>query len=232
MASIHTEQRETERVINEVFMRMAGATDEFEGYSHTHAARISRLADEVAKLFHMAQHDRHSLRIAALAHDLGEAAMERDYIKRDGELTEEERLDLYRHPVIGEQEAARSGADRASQLLVRWHHEWWNGAGYPDALRGEGIPMGARILRVCDSYAALTDARPYRPARSEQEARRHLTDWAGIEYDPRIVRAFLSLDQIAELKSHAKTESQSLESRVWSQETKTASQTLTPDSGL
>ncbi|HEV7844092.1 MAG TPA: HD domain-containing phosphohydrolase [Pyrinomonadaceae bacterium] len=212
MTSIYTEQREMERVITEVFMRMAAATDEFEGYSHTHAARISRLADEVAKLFHMAHHDRHSLRIAALAHDMGEAAMERDYIKRDGALTDEERLDLYRHPVIGEQEAARSGADRASQLLVRWYHEWWNGTGYPDALRGEGIPLGARILRVCDSYAALTDARPFRPARSEQEARRHLTDWAGIEYDPRIVRAFLSLDQIAELKSHAKKSLESPES--------------------
>jgi HD-GYP domain-containing protein (c-di-GMP phosphodiesterase class II) len=212
MASIQSEQRETERVITEVFMRLAAATDEFEGYGHTHAARIARLAEEVAKLFHMAHQDRHSLRIAALAHDLGEAAMERDYIKRDGALTEEERLDLYRHPVIGEQEAARSGADRASQLLVRWHQEWWNGSGYPDALRGEAIPLGARILRVCDSYASLTDARPYRPARSEAEARRHLTYWAGIEFDPRVVQAFLSLSQIAELKSHMKSSLESLES--------------------
>jgi HD-GYP domain-containing protein (c-di-GMP phosphodiesterase class II) len=204
MSSINREQRETERVLIEVFMRMATATDEFEGYSHTHAARIARLANDVAELFHMAHHDRHSLRIAALAHDLGEAAMERDYIKRDGPLTEEERLDLYRHPVIGEQEAARSGADRASQLLVRWHHEWWNGSGYPDALRGEEIPLGARILRVCDAYAALTDDRPYRTARTESEARRHLTDWAGIEFDPHVVRVFLSLGQVAELKSHAK----------------------------
>lgn len=212
MASIDMEQRETERVLTEVFMRLASAADEFEGYSHTHAARISRLADEVAKLFHMAQQDRHSLRIAALAHDLGEAAMERDYIKREGELTEEERLDLYRHPVIGEQEAARSGADRAAQLLVRWHHEWWNGDGYPDALRRGAIPLGARILRVCDSYAALTDARPFRPALAEEEARRYLTEWAGIEFDPGVVRAFLSLNHIAELKSYAKSSLENLES--------------------
>lgn len=228
MASINTEQRENERVITEVFMRLASASDEFEGYSHPHAARISRLADEVAKLFHMAAHDRHSLRIAALAHDLGEATMERDYIRRDGPLTEEERLDLYRHPVIGEQEAARSGADRAVQLLVRWHHEWWNGTGYPDTLRGEQIPFGARILRVCDSYAALTDARPFRPARSEEEAHRHLIQWAGIEFDPRVVQAFLSLSQIAELKSYAKKE-ENLESRVWSLESEPD---LTPDSRL
>lgn len=229
MASLEKEQRETERVLTEVFIRLAAATDEFEGYSHTHAARISRLADEVAKLFHMPHHDRHSLRIAALAHDLGESTMERDYIKRDGPLTEDERLDLYRHPVIGEQEAARSGADRASQLLVRWHQEWWNGTGYPDALRGDEIPLGARILRVCDSYAALTDARPYRPARTEAQARRHLSDWAGIEFDPGVVHAFLSLNQIAELKSHAKKEERP-EAGVWSQEAESGSQLS--DSGL
>jgi HD-GYP domain-containing protein (c-di-GMP phosphodiesterase class II) len=130
--------------------------------------------------------------------------MERDYIKREGALKDDERLDLARHPIIGEQEAARAGADRGAQLLVRWHQEWWNGTGYPDALRHEQIPLGARILRVADAYAALTDARPYRPARTEEEARKHLMEWAGLEFDPRVVRAFLSLPAISELKSYAK----------------------------
>jgi putative two-component system response regulator len=194
---------ESERVTGEAFMRLAAASDEFEGYAHPHAARIARLADAVAKQFHLAQQDRAALKLAALAHDLGEVAMERDYIKRAGPLTGEERLDLARHPVIGEQEAARAGADRAAQLLVRWHQEWWNGAGYPDALRGEQIPLGARILHVADAYAALTDARPFRPARTEEEAREHLADWAGLEFDPRVVRALLALPQIPELNSYA-----------------------------
>ena len=185
-------------------MRLASAADEFEAYAHPHAMRISRLADEVAKLFHLERHDRFSLRIAALAHDLGEAAMERDYIKRAGLLNEEERLDLARHPVIGEQEAARAGADRGAQLIVRWHQEWWNGAGYPDALRGDEIPLPARILRVADAYSALTDARPFRPARTVEEARRHLAEWAGLEFDPQVVRAFLSLGPLVELQSYAK----------------------------
>ncbi|MDT4897238.1 MAG: hypothetical protein QOH25_2315 [Acidobacteriota bacterium] len=184
-------------------MRLAAAADDFEGYAHPHAARIAKLSDAVAKVFHLAQQDRASLRLAALAHDLGEVVMERDYIKRKDSLTEAERLDLARHPVIGEQEAARAGADRGAQLLVRWHQEWWNGAGYPDALHREQIPMGARILRVADAYAALTDARPYRLARTEEEARKHLAEWAGLEFDPRVVRAFLSLPAIPELKSYA-----------------------------
>jgi HD-GYP domain-containing protein (c-di-GMP phosphodiesterase class II) len=127
-------------------------------------------------------------------HDLGEVAMERDYIQASHALTIEERLDLARHPVIGEREASRVGADRAAQLLVRWHHEWWNGCGYPDALRREEIPLAARILRVADSYVALTETRPFRAALSADEARRALADGAGIEFDPAVVNMLLSLD--------------------------------------
>jgi hypothetical protein len=157
----------------------------------------------LAKLFGLGHADRASLRLAALAHDLGELAMKRDYIRRAAPLTFEERLDLARHPVIGEQEAARAGADRGAQLLVRWHQEWWNGAGYPDALSREQIPLAARILRVADAYAALTDARPFRPALTEIDARRHLTEWAGLEFDPRVVSAFLSLNNLPALRSYA-----------------------------
>jgi HD-GYP domain-containing protein (c-di-GMP phosphodiesterase class II) len=201
-------------VTSEAFMQLASAADEFEGYAHPHAPRIAKLADETAKLFNLARRDRLSLRVAALAHDLGEAAMRRDYIKRAGALNDEERLDLARHPVIGEQEAARYGADRGAQLLVRWHQEWWNGAGYPDALRREQIPLGARILRVADAYAALTDARPHRAARTIEEARKHLAELAGLEFDPRVVRAFLSLSSMPELNSHAEPQKE----KVWESE--------------
>ena len=102
--------------------------------------------------------------------------------------------------------ASRVGADRAAQLLIRWHHEWWNGAGYPDALRREEIPLAARILRLADSYAALTDARPFRPAMTQEDARRVLMDGAGIEFDPGVVNVFLALERFPELESFAKDE--------------------------
>ena len=204
MASIQTKVADADGIAREAFMRLATATDEFEGYAHPHAERIAALSTELAKLFGLGQADRASLRLAALAHDLGEMAMRRDYIRRPAPLTFEERLDLARHPVIGEQEAARAGADRGAQLLVRWHQEWWNGAGYPDALSREQIPLAARILRVADAYAALTDARPYRPALTEADARRHLAEWAGLEFDPQVVRAFLTLDNLPALRSHAR----------------------------
>ena len=182
-----------DRRTGEAFIQLAKTTDKFERYDNPHAQRIAEIADEIAKIFHLARHDRGSLYAAALLHDLGEVAMERDYIQATGPLSNEERMDLARHPVIGEREASRVGADRAAQLLVRWHHEWWNGAGYPDALRREEIPLAARILRVADSYAALTAARPFRRAMSEEAARRELSDGAGIEFDPAVVNVFLSL---------------------------------------
>lgn len=192
-----------DKATGEAFLELAKTVDRFERYDNAHAQRIADIADEIALAFHLARHDRGSLHAAALLHDLGEAAMERNYIEASRPLTAEERVDLWRHPVIGEREASRVGADRAAQLLVRWHHEWWNGAGYPDALRREEIPLAARILRVADSYAALTDARPFRAAFTEAEARREITDRAGIEFDPAVVSAFLSLEPMpAPKKEH------------------------------
>jgi HD-GYP domain-containing protein (c-di-GMP phosphodiesterase class II) len=204
MSSLKPQLSEEERLARDVFARFAAAADEFEAYAHPHAERIAALSDAVARLFHLGRADRASLRIGALAHDLGEAAMKRDYIRRAGALNTDERLDLARHPVIGEQEAARAGADRAAQLIVRWSHEWWNGGGYPDALRREQIPLAARIFRVADSYCALTDDRPFRRAGTEEEARKHLTQWAGIEFDPHVVRAFLTLHGLPELRSYTR----------------------------
>ena len=203
MSSIYR-NTEKDRTAREAYLQLAAAADEFEQYANPHAVRIAAIADKIAEAFHMAPQDRKSLRTAARMHDLGEVAMEREYIQRAGSLTDEERIDLERHPVIGEQEAARASANRDVQLLVRWHHEWWNGSGYPDALRQNEIPLAARILRVADSYAALTDARPYRPAMTEEDARASIVERTAIEFDPAVVKVLLSLQDLDELRSYAK----------------------------
>jgi len=187
----------------EKFFKIAVVVDEFEGYAHSHAPRIAVLADALAQKFNLASHDRASLRQAALVHDLGELVMNRDYIRSSRMLREDERVDMQRHPVIGEQEAAKCGLNRAVQHLVRWHHEWWNGTGYPDALEREQIPLAARILRVADTFAALTDARPYSIPISAAEAKRYLTEWSAIEFDPKVVKMFLSLEGLQELESYS-----------------------------
>jgi len=167
--------------------------DEFEGYARPHGARIAAICDALASHFSLASDDRLFLMQAAYLHDIGEVVMEREYIPANHILGADERLDMQRHPVIGEQEIAKLGLPRGVQLLVRWHHEWWNGMGYPDGLEGEQIPLAARILRVADTFAALTGTRPFRGALSQDEARKYVTEWAGIEFDPRVARALLTL---------------------------------------
>lgn len=180
----------------ERLLEVAARIDEFAGYAqHSHAIRIAVLADALAIKFHLAAHDRFALRQAALVRDIGELVMNRDYISANRVLRADERLDAQRHAVIGEQEAAKRGLGRAVQLLVRWHHEWWSGAGYPDAIEREQIPLAARILRAVDTYAALTAERPFRPAFSVADAEKYLTEWAGIEFDPRVVQMFLTLEE-------------------------------------
>ncbi len=180
---------------DEKLLELSSRIDEFEGYSHAHGLRIADIADSIAKIFKMAAHDRFFMQQAALLHDIGEMTMNREYVREPRRLTDSERLDMQRHPVIGEQEAAKRGLSRGVQLLIRWHHEWWNGDGYPDRLTGEQIPLAARILRVADSYAALTEKRPRRDARTDADARRYLIEWAGLEFDPKVVKIFLTTDQ-------------------------------------
>ena len=175
--------------------------DEFEGYASAHGRRIAAIADALAAEFNLASRDRFFLQQAAMLHDIGELSMNREYIRSNRVLTINERLDLQRHPVIGEQEVARIGLPRGVQLIVRWHHEWWNGSGYPDALESEQIPLAARILRAADTYSSLTASRPFRAASSADQAKRYLVEWAGIEFDPAVVRAFLKAARDAATKT-------------------------------
>lgn len=185
---------------DDIVQRSSATMDEFEGYPRGQANRVAWIADALGEVFNLASRDRAFLQQAALLHDVGELRMNREYIGANRALSSAELLDLQRHPVIGEQEVAKLGLPRGVQLLVRWHHEWWNGGGYPDGLEGEQIPLAARILRLADTYCSLTTERPYRTAISDEEARKYLTLWAAIEFDPAIVMAFRSVKMFSEIQ--------------------------------
>jgi HD-GYP domain-containing protein (c-di-GMP phosphodiesterase class II) len=144
--SILPERTETDAKL----LALSGRIDEFEGYALPHARRVAAIALSLGASFNLASRDRFFLEQAALIHDIGELTMNREYIRARRGLSVAERIDLERHPVIGEQEAAKLGLPRGVQLIIRWHHEWWNGGGYPDAIVGDQIPLAARILRVAD----------------------------------------------------------------------------------
>lgn len=201
MNSILAERTDTD----EKTLTLSSRMDEFEGYTSAHGRRIAAISDVLGAAFNLASRDRYFLQQAAVLHDIGEMTMNREYIKANRVLTANERFDLQRHPVIGEQDVAKLGMPRGVQLIVRWHHEWWNGSGYPDGLESEQIPLAARILRAADSYAALTASRPFRSAWTADEAKKYLIEWAGIEFDPTVVKAFLKAAESAASRTGRQT---------------------------
>lgn len=180
------------------------ATDELLRYTISQAERVACVADLLARELHVGEEDCSSLAIAARARDAGLLVMFRTYLARSGELTAEERADLMRHTIIGEGEAARLGFNRATQLLIRWHHENYDGGGYPDALAADRIPLPARILRVADTACALLAARPWRTAHTLDHTLAQLRAGAALDFDPLVVHALCELaanDSLADLVS-------------------------------
>ena len=177
----------------EAITKLAERIDSFEKYSYPHSRLIAELATHLARRFGLAPSDVHAIAEAAFLHDIGLQAMSPAYHGTSGQLSFEERMDLWRHTVIGEQQMAKRDGMRHAQLLVRWHHEWWNGTGYPDGLAFEDIPIGARILRAVELYSALIADRPYRAALNADQAMETLKAAAGIECDPYVVKALVSL---------------------------------------
>ncbi|HVG21292.1 MAG TPA: HD domain-containing phosphohydrolase, partial [Blastocatellia bacterium] len=177
----------------EIINRLSERIDSYENYSGPHAHLMAELAAHLGRRLGLTQPDINAISEAALLHDIGLYAMMPAYHSTPGPLTFEERMDLWRHPIIGEQQMAKRDAMRHAQLLVRWHHEWWNGSGYPDMLAYEDIPIGARILRAVELYSALVSDRPYRAALNRNQAIETLKASAGIECDPYIVKALVAL---------------------------------------
>lgn len=122
-------------------------------------------------------------------HDIGERFIPQDLLFKPGRLTEQERLVIQRHALVGEQFLRRAQVPEDVRTLVRWHHERIDGLGYPDGLHGRDIPIGARIIAVADTFDALTSDRPYRSALSWVSALDKLEEEAGAQLDPICVAA-------------------------------------------
>ncbi|MEA2312206.1 MAG: hypothetical protein QOE28_2174, partial [Solirubrobacteraceae bacterium] len=130
---------------------------------------------------------------AAELHDVGKVAIPDAILAKRGALDEDEAAFMRRHTIIGESIIAGAPALRGVATLVRASHERWDGTGYPDALAAEDIPLGARIISVCDAYSAMLQERPYGDVLSEAEALDELRVNAGSQFDPGVVAAFCVL---------------------------------------
>jgi HD-GYP domain-containing protein (c-di-GMP phosphodiesterase class II) len=157
-----------------------------------HVDGVAALAEATAFELGMSDDQRTAVRQAATLHDIGKAAVPDAILKKPGPLDEHEWVFMRRHTVIGERIMQAAPALAAAAPLVRSSHERFDGSGYPDALAGAEIPVGARIIAVCDAYDAMVSDRPYRAAMPHSAAIAELRRCAGTQFDPAVVSAFVA----------------------------------------
>jgi putative nucleotidyltransferase with HDIG domain len=174
----------------QMVLSLARTMDARDHYTSGHSERIAVWAEEVARQLGCDEAAVQEIRWGALLHDIGKIGVPDEILRKPSHLTEEEWVVMRQHPIIGEEILASTDRMRGVARIVRHHQEKWNGTGYPDKLRGQEIPLGARILAVVDSYSAITDDRPYKKARSHEAAIAELRRCAGTQFDPEVVDAF------------------------------------------
>jgi len=161
-------------------------------YTSGHSQRVAGIGVIIAKVLELEADMRERIKIAGLVHDIGKIGIREEILNKNDDLTDEEFFHISSHSILGERIIKPVIEDETIALIVRHHHERYDGKGYPDGLKGEEIPLGARILAVADTYDAMTSNRPYRQALSHQIALTELEIKAGSQFDPDIVRAFMS----------------------------------------
>ena len=157
----------------------------------THTNGVARYSAALAMELGLVGSDAKLVRAAAELHDVGKLALPETILQKPGQLDEEEWKIVQQHTLIGERIIAAAEGLEHVALTVRSTHERWDGTGYPDGLRGEEIPLAARMIAICDAYDAITTERPYRNARSSDRAIEELRASAGTQFDPELVEAFI-----------------------------------------
>lgn len=192
LALVNARSFETlQRTFLETVEALANALEAKDEYTSSHARSIADMAVDVGEALGLRESELERLGLAALLHDIGKIGIPASILAKPGPLTEEERAVIETHPELGEHILAPVEHLRDVRPIVRACHERFDGAGYPDGLRGTAIPLAARIILVCDAFHAMTTNRPYRRALPLAEARRRLREGAGSQFDPDVVEVCL-----------------------------------------
>jgi putative nucleotidyltransferase with HDIG domain len=160
-----------------------------------HCERVTAYTMEIGDRMGLPASLTYHIERGALLHDIGKVGIPDHILHKPESLTAAEWTEMKKHPVIGYQMCAKVDMLHPASLIVRHHHEKWDGTGYPDGLRGEAIHLGARVFAVADALDALTSDRPYRRAGPFGAAREEIAKGAGKQFDPRIVREFLGIPE-------------------------------------
>ncbi|MEW6516598.1 MAG: HD domain-containing phosphohydrolase [candidate division FCPU426 bacterium] len=177
----------------DIIKSLAAAIEVKDSYTHSHSESVINYALALAEALELSPKDLDLLNKACMLHDLGKIGIDDSILQKVTPLTFEERKNIERHPVIGSQilRSVRSLWEVAD--IVRYHHERYDGSGYPDRLKGEEIPLLARVLALADSFDAMTSDRPYRQALTLEQAVNQLKGGAATQFDPVLVEVFLRL---------------------------------------
>jgi len=172
---------------------LVGALDAKDSQVRRHSARVASLAYRTARAMGLERPEATEVYVAGLLHDVGKLAINGTVLRNPGRLTPQEKRVIEEHPVKAARVLRAAGFGQRLVDMVLYHHENWDGTGYPQRLAGDVIPVGARVLRVADAYEAMTSDRPYRSALGHAYAADELRRCSGREFDPRVVEALLGV---------------------------------------
>ena len=185
--------RQHEDLLLSFVRSLVSTLDAKDPYTRGHSERVALIARRLGTHLGLPEEDLRDIYLSGLLHDIGKIGIDDQILRKAGELTRDEFEQVKRHPVIGYNILAGLRNLRAILPGVRHHHESFSGTGYPDGLRGEQIPLMARIIAVADSYDAMSSDRPYRPGLKLDKLESILKDGAGFQWDPRVVAAYFAI---------------------------------------
>jgi len=186
----------------------AAAVDAKDPYTRGHSERVAAYSRTIAKTLGQSEEFQERIWISGVLHDVGKIGIEDRILKKGGVLTADEYEQMKLHPAIGEEILRPLEPLREMLPAIRWHHEAWNGRGYPDGLKGEQIPLIARIVAVADTFDAITTNRPYQKAYSPEYAVETITKLTGARFDAKVVTAFLRAFQQGGIRVEPREESE------------------------
>ncbi len=190
---LSTYARELEEAYVSTVRVLTAAIDARDPYTLGHSTRVAKLAVKTGQALGLPPEELEHLEISSLFHDVGKLKTPDYVLLKDGPLGPEEQREISSHCEQGASILSRATSLQKYIPAVRHHHEWFDGKGYPDGLRGDDIPLHAAIIAVADAYDAMTSVRPYKRSRSHEDALQELRRFAGTQFNPVIVDAFLAI---------------------------------------
>jgi len=192
-AELHRERQKLERISVATLEALVNALEAKDPYMRGHSARVADMSATIAAQLGLPDDEVEHVRVAGRLHDVGKIGTREAVLNKEGPLTPEEFEHVQQHVIIGSQILAPLPHLEHIIPMVRSHHERWDGTGYPDGVRGEQIPLGARIIGVAEVYDALCTARPYQNKLTPEEAIERIADLVGTVVDPRVYEALAAV---------------------------------------